>query len=56
MIRDPSDGTVRAPVIKATPVVETTTSGLATDKLKTEELDRLNKSRDWLKSYFTRKD
>lgn len=52
MIRDPSDGTIR-PTIK--PVMETGTSGLATDRLKAEEIARLEKSRDWLKGWFNRR-
>lgn len=44
MIRDPSDGTVREK-----PVLETATSGLP--KQQKDEIDRLNRSRDWLKSY-----
>ena len=51
MIRDPSDGTVK-PAIK--PAIETKTSGLQTDKLKADDLERLEKSRDWLREYFNR--
>ena len=52
MIRDPSDGTVK-PVMK--PTIDAGTSGLATDRLKADEIKRLEASRDWLKSYFHRK-
>lgn len=65
MIRDPSDGTVREPAIKpaksevgipaSKAVIETGTSGLATDRLKADELARLEKSRDWLKEWFNRR-
>lgn len=51
MIRDPSDGTVK-PVMK--PVINAGTSGLQMDKLKADELARLERARDWLKSYFNR--
>lgn len=50
MIRDPSDGTVRAK-----PVIEAETSGLATDKLKTDEIERLKASREWMKNWHHRK-
>jgi hypothetical protein len=60
MIRDPSDGSVR-PTCKETlqvpvsnPVIETGTSGLPTDKLKVEELARLEKWREWLRDYQQR--
>lgn len=59
MIRDPSDGTVREkpeieiPVLK--PTIDAGTSGLATDRLKADEIKRLEASRDWLKTYFHRK-
>lgn len=46
MIRDPSDGTVREK-----PVLEAETSGLPISKQKAEYLERLEKSRDWLKNY-----
>lgn len=66
MIRDPSDGTVRETQHRAEPlktkdksagmpVLSTTASGLATDKLKADELARLERARDWLKAYFHRK-
>lgn len=47
MIRDPSDGTVREK-----PVLETKTSGLPISKAKAEYLERLEKSREWLRQYF----
>ncbi len=49
MIRDPSDGTVKQP---AKPIFESGTSGLQTDKLKADEIQRLEKSLGWLKEYF----
>lgn len=51
MIRDPSDGSVRE---TTKPTLETGTSGLPTDKLKVEELARLDKSREWLRDYQQR--
>jgi hypothetical protein len=48
MIRDPSDGSIKEPR-KAE--LETTTSGLPMTKEKSDELARLEKSRDWLKRY-----
>ena len=50
MIRDPSDGSVKEP---PKPVIEPGTSGLP--KHKREELNRLNESREWMKTYFQRK-
>lgn len=48
MTRDPSDGSVREK-----PVIETGTSGLQTDKLKADEIARLQRSREWLTKYRT---
>ena len=54
MIRDPSDGTVREkPTCKDSLQVQN--SGLPTDRLKADEIERLKQSRDWLKSYFHRR-
>ncbi len=50
MTRDPSDGTV-----KEKPVVGIPTSGLRTDKLKADELARLERAREWLKDYHIKK-
>lgn len=63
MIRDPSDGTVREPArcwpeprdFAPKPAIESGTSGLATDRLKADELARLERSRDWLKARFNRR-
>jgi hypothetical protein len=52
MIRDPSDGTVRE---TPKPAIDAGTSGLPIDRLKTDEIERLERARDWLKSYFHRK-
>lgn len=50
MIRDPSDGSVRAK-----PVVETSTTGLAPamTQHQADEAARLQRSRDWLSKYRT---
>lgn len=52
MIRDPSDGSVKAP---PKPIIHTGTSGLSTSKEKPEELARLEKSRDWVRDYHAKK-
>jgi hypothetical protein len=54
MIRDPSDGSVKeAPQSETfcseTKVPESSISGLT--KAQADELERLNKSREWLKEY-----
>lgn len=59
MIRDPSDGTVRNPHGESPSsrseqsgrVAEGANSGLPTDKLKAEELARLERAREWLKEW-----
>jgi hypothetical protein len=52
MIRDPSDGSVRE---KPMPGSDTgMTSGLPIDKLKAEEMARLEQSREWLQDYHQR--
>lgn len=71
MIRDPSDGTVREKLSKnnefnpqteysgsygSKPVLETKTSGLPISRAKAEYLERLEKSREWLKQYFEPKE
>ena len=63
MIRDPSDGTVREKPMPGsepgmagkTPVIKSDTSGLATDKLKADEIERLKASREWVKNWHQRK-
>lgn len=65
MIRDPSDGTVRevehqpkrleTQVDRSENPLLSTTSGLATDKLKSDELARLAASREWVKNWHQRK-
>lgn len=46
MIRDPSDGTIKEP-----PKPTLDVSGLQTDKLKAEELARLERAREWLREW-----
>jgi len=48
MIRDPSDGS-EYDIPK--PILETGTSGLQTGSQKPENLERLEKSREWLREY-----
>jgi len=52
MIRDPSDGS-EYDIPK--PILEIGTSGLQTGSQKPENLERLEKSRNWLKEYRERK-
>lgn len=49
MIRDPSDGSVRSPK----PVLDIETTGLAPAMTphQVEEVKRIERSREWLKSY-----
>lgn len=66
MIRDPSDGTVRAvhqttesasaPIGQASPESALPASGLPITRHKPEELERLQKSRAWLKDYHKPKE
>ncbi len=65
MIRDPSDGTVRAPDPEATEAaaalapakseVGIPISGLPTASQKPKNIERLEASRTWLKSYHAKK-
>ena len=48
MIRDPSDGS-EYDIPK--PILETGTSGLQTGSQKPENLERLERSREWLRNY-----
>ena len=54
MIRDPSDGSVRD-VPNSVSDKTNSVSGLPAGSTKPEQIERLNKSRAWLKDYHQRK-
>jgi len=49
MIRDPSDGSVKEPLPK--PIMDAWRSALQTGSQKPENLERLERSREWLRNY-----
>lgn len=53
MIRDPSDGSIKEKVDVGIPTSET--SGLPITKDKPDEVVRLEKSREWLKTYWAKR-
>jgi hypothetical protein len=62
MIRDPSDGTIRTPDPEATeaaaalaPAKPSFDTGLPTTSQKPKNIERLEASRAWLKSYHAKK-
>jgi hypothetical protein len=52
MIRDPSDGTVKEKQERS--VLSSPASGLPITKGNADEIARLEKSREWLKTYMER--
>jgi hypothetical protein len=60
MIRDPSDGSVREKPVVGIPVtkpdIAMPTSGLRAGSTKPENIERLEKSREWLRDYLKDRD
>lgn len=57
MIRDPSDGSVREEPSKVkAPQKQVMTSGLPISKENLKEIERLGKSREWIREYFKKRE